>query len=54
MAHEQEVIMYEAHEVNVEGQNEGKEMERKVLCIGLWWPSLFQCAKDYFKKCDVC
>ena len=27
---------------------------QKVLCVGLWWPTIFQDAKHYYKECDIC
>jgi hypothetical protein len=52
--HELEPIMYEAHEGSAGGHNGGKETMHKVLCGGIWWPSLFADAKEYCKHCNVC
>ena len=27
---------------------------QKILCAGLWWPTLHQDSKAYYKVCDVC
>lgn len=26
----------------------------KILCTGLWWPTLHQDSKAYCKACDMC
>ena len=42
MEHEHDAVLYEAHEGIAGGHNVGKAIARKVLHVGLWWPSLFQ------------
>jgi hypothetical protein len=32
----------------------GKETARKILQVGLWWPTMFKYAKEYAWACDVC
>jgi transposase InsO family protein len=27
---------------------------QKVLCAGLWWPTIHRDSKEYFQRCDVC
>jgi hypothetical protein len=44
----------EAHEGIVGGHYAGKCTAQKVLCIGLWWPTVHRYAKEYFQIYDVC
>ena len=41
MEHEHGIVLYEVHEDIVGGHNVGKSITQQVLCIGLWWTSLF-------------
>jgi hypothetical protein len=27
---------------------------QKVLCVGLWWPTIHKYSKEYCQRCDVC
>jgi hypothetical protein len=38
----------------VGGHYVGKEMAQKILCIGIWWPTLHQDAKEFCQTYDVC
>jgi hypothetical protein len=51
--HEQPRILAEAHEGIAGGNYAGKATTHKVLCVGLWWPSVHKYAKEYFQNCDV-
>ena len=44
----------EAHAGVVGGQYGGCATTRKVLCVGLWWPTLNGDSTDYAQTCDVC
>ncbi len=50
---ERPLILVEAHEGITGGYYAGKETTQKVLKDGLWWPTLYKDAKDYYKACDV-
>jgi len=32
----------------------GRATTQKILCVGLWWPTLHQDSRAYYKACDVC
>ena len=52
--HEKGEILEEAH-VGVAGGNYGGHTTtRKVLHVGLWWPTLHNDVMDYARTCDVC
>lgn len=34
------------------GHYVGRETTQKILCVGLWWPTLHLDSKDYCKACD--
>jgi hypothetical protein len=54
LEHEMPRIVVEAHEGIVGGHYAGNSTEQKVLCVGLWWPTIHIDAKEYFHRCDVC
>ena len=54
MEHERSMILWEAHEGVVGGHYVGSATAKKVLCEGLWWPTLHKDAKDYSQVCDIC
>ena len=45
--------MEESHEGVTGGHYGGHATSRKVLLIGLWWPTLNSDATDYVRSCDV-
>jgi len=51
---ERPVILAEAHEGLSRGHYVGKEIARKIMCVGLWWPTLHKYANEYFQTCDIC
>ena len=53
MGHENEEFHYGEHKGIVGRQNVAEATTRKVLCARIWWPSLFQEAKEYCKQYDV-
>lgn len=54
MDHERQEMLHESHVGVTGGHYVRKETMQKVLHTGLWWPSLFQDAAQYYKVCDVC
>jgi hypothetical protein len=53
MDHERPIVIKEAHEGIVGGKYAGKDTMQKVLCAGLWWPTVHKDAKEYFQNFDV-
>jgi hypothetical protein len=54
LEHERPRILVESHEGIVRGHYAGKATAQKVLCMGLWWPTIHRDAKEYCQQCDVC
>ena len=54
LEHEQRRILEEAHVGVAGGHYVGKSTPRKVLTIGLWWPTVHKNAKEFCRTCDVC
>jgi hypothetical protein len=54
LEHERHMILTEAREGIVGGHYAGKMTTKKILCAGLWWPTLHRDAKEYYQECDVC
>jgi hypothetical protein len=54
MEEERSMIFTESHEVIIGGHYAGKSTTYKVLRVGLWRPTLYRDAKDYYRDCDVC
>ncbi|MCO5554789.1 hypothetical protein L7F22_008324 [Adiantum nelumboides] len=50
---EQEFVLEEVHTGIAGGHFALLITARKILQAGLWWPTLFQEAKDYVQKCDA-
>jgi len=46
LEHDQDPILYESHEGIVGGDNVSKDMTRKFLHAWIWWPYLFENAKE--------
>jgi len=52
--HERKAILWECH-VGVAGGHLGnKTTVRKILHVGLWWPTIHKDSKAFAKECDVC
>lgn len=54
LLHEIDEIMKGAHEGPLGGHYAGKVVAHKIMCIVLWWPTIFWDTKDYCRNCDVC
>jgi hypothetical protein len=54
LEHEIPMILLEVHEGIAGGNYAGKAIVQKILCVGLWWPTLHMDAKKYLHPCDVC
>jgi len=52
--HDLEEIISESHAGVVEGHFQDDTRTRKVLQVGMWWPTLHKYYQDQFKKCDSC
>jgi hypothetical protein len=48
MEHERPIILAEVHEGIVGGHYTGKSTMQKVLCAGLWWPTIHKDSKEYY------
>jgi hypothetical protein len=48
LEHERPMILTEAHDEIVGGHYAGRKTTQKMLCTGLWWPTLHKDAKEYF------
>jgi hypothetical protein len=48
------LILAEAHEGIAGGHYARKETVQKVLRTDLWWPTLHNDSKEYYKAYDVC
>jgi len=47
------IIIGEAYDGIVGGHYAGKETAQKILCAGIWWPTLHKYVKEYCQSCDV-
>jgi hypothetical protein len=54
LEHERPRILAEAHEGIARGHYVGKTTTHKVLCVGLWCPTIHIDDNDYCQRCDVC
>ena len=54
LPHEQERILVEAHDGVARGNYGGRATTRKILRVGLWWPTLHSDATNYANSCVVC
>ena len=48
------LILDEAHSGIAGGHFAAETTARKVLQAGLWWPTLFNDAVEFVKRCDPC
>ena len=48
------MILNEVHVDITRGHYETKTTTQKILCAGLWWPTLHKDAKEFYRSCDVC
>jgi hypothetical protein len=54
LEHERPMILEEAHGGIVGGHYVRRETPHKILCTGIWWPTLHKDAKEYCQSCVVC
>jgi hypothetical protein len=54
LEHEITTILEKAHNEIVGGHYTGKAMTQKILCTGLWWPTLFKDTEEYCQSYDIC
>jgi hypothetical protein len=54
LEHKRPRILEKSHEGIARRHYAGKAIAQKVLCVGLWWPTVHRDSKDYFQRCDVC
>lgn len=47
-------IVTDAHRGAIGGHYAGRATAHKIIHAGLWWPTLHQDSKAYYKACDVC
>ena len=48
------ILIDEAHSGIAGGHFVAKTTARKVLQVGLWWPTLFSDVVEFVKRCDPC
>jgi hypothetical protein len=46
--------MRELHEGPLKGHFVIEIMQRKILDVGYWWPTMYKYVHDYCKSCDAC
>ncbi len=51
---EAQMVMRELHEEASWGHFATKVMQRKILDVGYWWPTLYIDVNDYCKSYDAC
>lgn len=51
---ERSSILVDAHGGAAGRHYAGRATAQKILRAGLWWPTLHQDSKAYYKACDVC
>ena len=47
-------ILMDAHGGTTGGHYEGRATTQKILCVGLWWPTMHKDSKSYCRACDAC
>jgi hypothetical protein len=48
LEHEMPMILIKSHEGIVGGNYAGKDMTHNILCVGIWWPTMYKYAKEHF------
>ncbi len=48
------MVMKELHERPSRGHFVTKIMQRKILDVGCWWPTMYRNVHDYCRSCDAC
>jgi hypothetical protein len=54
LEHEIPRVLTESHEGIAGGNYASKATMHKVLCAGIWWPTIHRDLKEYCQRCDVC
>jgi hypothetical protein len=54
LENERPMILSEAHKGITGGHYARKVTSWKILCTGIWWPTLHKDAKEYYQAYDVC
>ncbi len=48
------MVMKDLHEGPSKGHFAIEIMQRKILDVGYWWPTMYKDVHDYCKSCDAC
>jgi hypothetical protein len=48
------MVMKESHEGPSRRHFVTELMQRKILDVGYWWPTMYRNVHDYCKSCDAC
>jgi hypothetical protein len=51
---EAQMVMKKLHEGPLRGDFATKIMQRKILDVGYWWPTMYRDMHDYCRSCDAC
>jgi hypothetical protein len=54
LEHERPRVLGKSHKGIDGGNYVGKYTMHKVLCTGLWWPTIHKDAKKYCQNCGLC
>ncbi len=49
-----QMVMKESHEGPSRRHFVTEIMQRKILDVGYWWPTMYRDVHDYCKSCDAC
>ncbi len=48
------MVMKKLHEVRSRWHFATKIMQKKILDVGYWWPTMYKNVHEYCKSCDAC
>jgi hypothetical protein len=48
------MVMKELHEGRSKGHFATEMMQKKILDVGYWWPTMYKDVHEYYKSCDAC
>lgn len=54
MKQEIPIILVACHDSTYGGHFSSELTGKKILCVGYYWPTLFQDVHEYVKRCDAC